>query len=113
MAGLVRVSLDDGGWLLAESGDEPAAGPVQAGRVTDAVQDLPATLRTVLAPVTQASRDVLAELRDIGPDEVRVEFGIRLTVAAGAVLTKGEAGCHLKITLGWSGGDGGDPRDGR
>ena len=107
MAGLVRVGLDGGGWLLAESADDDVAGPVKAGRISDAVQELPGNLRTVLSSVTQASREVLDELRDVGPDEVKVEFGVKLTVAAGAVLTKGEAACHLKITLGWSKGDGG------
>jgi hypothetical protein len=99
---LVRIGLQDGGWLLVESDERDVAGPVKAGRVTDAVQDLPANLRTMLRSVTQASREVLAELRDAGPDEVTVEFGLKLTVAAGAVLTKGEASCHFKVTLGWS-----------
>jgi NTP-dependent ternary system trypsin peptidase co-occuring protein len=99
---LIRIGLQDGGWLLVESEEPERAGPVQASRVTDAVQDLPGNLRTVLRSVTQASREVLAELRDAGPDEVKVEFGVKLTVAAGAVLTKGEASCHLKVTVGWS-----------
>jgi Trypsin-co-occurring domain 1 len=105
VAGVARFELDSGGWLLAESADDSAAGPVKAGRAADAVQELSGNLRTALAPITQASRDVLAELRDAGPDEVKVEFGVKLTVAAGAVLTKGEAACHLKITLGWSNGE--------
>jgi Trypsin-co-occurring domain 1 len=110
MAGLVRVELEDGGWLVAEAADvDDDAGPVKAGWVADAMQDVPGNLRAVLVPVTRASRELLAQLREAGPDEVKVEFGVRLTVAAGAVLTKGEAACHLKVTLGWcGGGPGGD-----
>lgn len=104
MAGLARVGLEEGGWLLVESGGDIAAGagPVKAGRVADAIQDMQGTLRAALVPVVRASREALAELRAAGPDEVKVEFGVRLSAAAGAVLTKGEAGGHLKVTLGWS-----------
>ena len=104
MAGLVRVGLDDGGWLLVEAADGGGPGQVKATRAGDLVEQLPATLRTALKSVTRASREVLAELREAGPDEVKVEFGVKLTASAGAVLTRGEAGCHLKVTLGWSGG---------
>jgi NTP-dependent ternary system trypsin peptidase co-occuring protein len=107
VAGLVRIGLEDGGWLVAESAEEDGAGgPVKAGRVADAFQEMPGNLRSVLGSVAQASREVLAELRDAGPDEVKIEFGVKLTVSAGAVLTKGEAACHLKVTVGWSGGGG-------
>jgi hypothetical protein len=106
MARLVRVELGNGGWLVAEAADDDddGAGPVKAGWAADVLQDMPGTLRTVLGPVTEASREVLAGLREAGPDEVKVEFGVKLTLAAGAVLTKGEAAGHLKITMGWSGG---------
>lgn len=105
MAGLVRVRLDDGGWLLVEAADGPAGpGPVKAGRAGDLVEEVSVALRAALRPVVAASREVLAELRDAGPDEVKVEFGVKLSASAGAVLTKGAAECHLKVTLGWSGG---------
>lgn len=109
MAALVQVDLDGGGRLLLESVETGAAGPVKAGRAADAVQQLQDSLRTVLRPVAQASREVLAELRTAGPDEVKVEFGVRLTAGAGAVVAKAEADCHFKVTLGWARGTGDEP----
>lgn len=101
MAALVQVGLGDGGRLLLES-VETSPGPVKAGRAADAAEELRGSLRSVLRPVAQASRDVLAEMRVAAPDEVRVEFGVKLTVGAGAVVAKSEAGCHFKVTLGWT-----------
>lgn len=101
MAVLVRVGLDGGGSLLLESAEASAAGPVKVGRAADAVEDLQDSLRAVLRPMAEASRDVLAELRSAGPDEIRVEFGVKLTASAGAVVAKAGAECHFKVTLSW------------
>ncbi|MEU4155165.1 CU044_2847 family protein [Actinoplanes sp. NPDC026670] len=102
MAALLQVALGDGGQLLLEAAETSPSGPVKVGRATDAVEELRESLRTVLRPVAQASRDVLAELRTAGPDEVKVEFAVKLTVGAGAIVAKSEAGCHFKVTLGWA-----------
>jgi Trypsin-co-occurring domain 1 len=85
---------------LVEAPAEPA-GPVKAGRVSDAIQELPASLQASLAPVKDAARAVLDQLREAGPGEVEVEFGVDLAVQAGAVITKSEAGCHLRVKLTW------------
>jgi len=104
MSGVARIGLDGGGTLTVEAAGPGAdGGPIQAGRVADGLQQMPETLRAALQPITQASRELLAELRSAGPGEVKVEFGVTLTAAAGAMIAKGEAGCHLKVTLTWSG----------
>ncbi|SHI22414.1 CU044_2847 family protein [Streptomyces sp. 3214.6] len=98
---LTRIPLDGGGSVLVE---QPAAawdGPVKAGRVGDAVRELPVTLQGALEPITQAARATLDQLRKARPDEITVEFGIDLAVEAGAVITKNQAGCHLKVTMCW------------
>lgn len=100
MAPLARIPLGGGGCLLVEA---PAAleGPVKAGRVSDAIHDLPGSLQEALEPVTAAARTTLDQLRKAGPDEIAVEFGINLAVEAGAVITKSGANCHLKVTMTW------------
>ncbi|MFI7295563.1 CU044_2847 family protein [Streptomyces sp. NPDC050121] len=98
---LTRIPLDGGGSVLVE---QPAAawdGPVKAGRVGDAVREMPATLQGALEPITQAARATLDQLRKARADEITVEFGIDLAVEAGAVITKSQAGCHLKVTMSW------------
>ncbi|KMS71420.1 hypothetical protein ACM01_27055 [Streptomyces viridochromogenes] len=100
MAPLTRIPLAGGGCVLVEA---PAAveGPVKAGRVSDAIRDVPGTLQEALEPVTEAARAALDQLRKARPDEITVEFGVDLAFEAGAVITKSQAGCHLKVTVAW------------
>ncbi len=112
MTPLTRIPLEDGGWLLVEEPGPPDAGPVKAGRVGDTVRQLPATLEGALEPVAEAARATLASLRKARPDEITVEFGVDLAFEAGAVITKTQAGCHLKVTMAWTNegaGGGGSP----
>ncbi|MGW1171580.1 CU044_2847 family protein [Streptomyces sp. NPDC002550] len=97
---VARLPLESGGWVLVEA-PATAPGPVKAGRVGDAIHDLPGSLQGALAPVTEAARATLEQLRRAGPDEIRVEFGVDLAVEAGAVITKTGANCHLKVTMTW------------
>ncbi|MFJ8694155.1 CU044_2847 family protein [Streptomyces roseolilacinus] len=76
-------------------------GPVKAGRVGDTLHELPGTLQEALGPIAEAARATLDQLRKAHPDSVAVEFGIDLMAEAGAVITKSQAGCHLKVTLSW------------
>ncbi|MER5352346.1 CU044_2847 family protein [Kitasatospora sp. NPDC002551] len=101
---LARVALEGGGSILFEASDE-AAGPVKAGRIGDAVRDLPVALSAALAPVTSMARTVLSHLREAGPAEVEVEFGVDLAAEAGVVVSRTETACHLTVRLVWRKGD--------
>ncbi|WP_304364726.1 CU044_2847 family protein, partial [Streptomyces viridosporus] len=41
------------------------------------------------------------------PDTVELEFGVKLTAEAGAIIAKGSAEGHLVVKLSWSPGQGG------
>jgi len=100
--GIARIGLDNGAWLAFEAVDDYEGGPVPAGRAAEALRDLPGTLGAAVKPIVEASQELVHEFRTASPDKVTVEFGVKLTVSAGAVLTKGEAEGHLKVTLSWS-----------
>ncbi|MFE9559380.1 CU044_2847 family protein [Streptomyces sp. NPDC006703] len=100
MTPLARIPLAGGGSILVEGPGLPV-GPVQAGRIGDAVHELPGSLQAALEPVTKAARATLEQLRKARPDEITVEFGVDLAVEAGAVITKSQAMCHLKVTMSW------------
>lgn len=100
MQGLLRVPLEDGGTILFEAVPE-SNGPVKAGRITDGIRELPRTLQESLVPVRETARAVLEQLKQAGPDEVEVEFGVDLSTEAGAVITKTEAAVHLKVRVLW------------
>ncbi|MCW7944397.1 hypothetical protein AAW14_20780 [Streptomyces hygroscopicus] len=94
------MALEDGGSVLVEA-PSGADGPVKAGRLGDAIQDLPLSLQAALRPVTDTARTVLRQLREAGPEELEVEFGVDLSCQAGALITRGEAACHLKVRATW------------
>ena len=108
MGTIARMPLEGGGSILVET-SSVSDGPVKAGRLGDAIQDLPNDLDKILAPVTDAARAILGQLRKAAPDEAGVEFGLDLSAQAGAVITKTTASCHLKVTLTWRSGDHGQP----
>ncbi|MEE1829420.1 CU044_2847 family protein [Streptomyces sp. SP17KL33] len=100
MAPLTRIPLDGGGSILVEQA-ATLDGPVKAGRIGDAVQEIPVTLQGALEPVTVAAQAALDQLRKARPDEITIEFGVDLAFEAGAVITKSQASCHLKVTVSW------------
>ncbi|MFP8960618.1 CU044_2847 family protein [Streptomyces nanhaiensis] len=117
MRDLARIPLENGGTVLFEAPPEPGAagagGPVKAGRIADTVREMPRTLQQTLAPVADTARAVLDQLRQAGPDEVEVEFGVDLSAQAGAVITKGGSSVHLKVRVLWNGGERGEGSTGR
>ncbi|MFJ4950799.1 CU044_2847 family protein [Streptomyces sp. NPDC088760] len=100
MTYLARIPLEGGGCLLVEA-SAAVEGPVKAGRISEAVHELPTSLQEALGPITQAARAALDELRKAGPDGIAVEFGLDLAVEAGAVITKGSASSHVRVTMTW------------
>ncbi|MGW2371617.1 MULTISPECIES: CU044_2847 family protein [Kitasatospora] len=101
VAALARMPLEGGGCVLIETPARPE-GPVKAGRVGDAIQELPESLQGALQPVTEAARATLDELRKACPDGITVAFGVDLAVEAGAVITKAAATGHLMVTMTWN-----------
>ncbi|MBB5926460.1 CU044_2847 family protein [Streptomyces echinatus] len=111
MAALTRILLDGGACVLVEQQVE-WDGPVKAVRIGDAVRELPVTLEGALEPATEAVHATLGQLRRGRPGEITVECGIDLAFEAGAVITKSQASCHLKVTVSSQGDGSGHPRAG-
>jgi hypothetical protein len=100
---VIWVRVDEG--PEREEGEGPS-GPVKAGRdaavaLEDRVYLAQETLERALVPVATAARSVLHAFKAMTPDEIKVEFGVELTAAVGAVLAKSGGGCHINVTLSW------------
>ncbi|MGW7794035.1 CU044_2847 family protein [Streptomyces bangladeshensis] len=80
------------GARLVSRGD----GPAQAAR----------TFEGALDGVRAAATAALRVFRDgsLRPDAVEIEFGVRLSAEAGAVIAKGSAEGHLLVKLSWAPG---------
>jgi hypothetical protein len=103
MGELLRFELDSGGAVLVEvADDEP--GIEQAARVDDLVVKARVSLENALDQVRAVANAAVARLRDLAeqPQQIQVEFGIRLNAEAGAVIARTQAEGHLQVTLTWT-----------
>jgi hypothetical protein len=101
MEGLVEFKTDDGAVIAVEAADDVAGsrlvsrdGTVQAAR----------TFEGALDGVRSAAEAALRVFRDgtLQPDAVEIEFGVKLSAEAGAIIAKGTAEGHLVVKLTWT-----------
>ncbi|CAL9571492.1 CU044_2847 family protein [Streptomyces sp. enrichment culture] len=102
MDGLMRFRTEDGATVVVEGVRDGSGarlvsrgdGPAQAAR----------TFEGSLEGVRAAAASALRVFRDgsLKPDAVELEFGVKLTAEAGAIIAKGSAEGHLVVKLSWS-----------
>jgi hypothetical protein len=102
MDGLVEFRTKDGTPVVVETAEDEsgsrlvarADGTVQAAR----------TFEGSLEGVRAAAASALRVFRDVtlNPDTVEIEFGVKLTAEAGALIAKSAVEGHLVVKLSWS-----------
>ena len=98
---LVEYQLEGGATILVEV-DLPEGGIQRAGRegeIVKATQSFDEALEHV-RPVAQKIISTLRTLTDV-PDEMTVEFGIKLGARAGVVIASADVEANYKLTLKW------------
>jgi Trypsin-co-occurring domain 1 len=102
MKALVKVPLEGGDAVLVEV-DDRIEGVVRSARPGEAVEALNENFQAALTRLQPMAQALVIKFRSMTerPDEVGVEFGIKLTADAGLVIahTSGEA--NFKVTLHW------------
>jgi hypothetical protein len=58
------------------------------------------TIRGALEPLRDAAREALDTFRDVNPDEIQLEFGVKFTASGRAILAQ-ENSSHLTVRLAW------------
>jgi hypothetical protein len=103
MSELMSIALSGGGEVLVEvSGNDP--GIRRASRAGDVIVASADSLQAALQPIRTAAEAALDAFRKAGPNEVEIEFGVRLTAEAGAVIAKSGMEGHLTVKLTWRDG---------
>jgi hypothetical protein len=99
---LVQFQVAGGGTVLVEV-DDQEPGVARASRVNDMVVQAKQSLEPALDSIRAMANVSLERLQDLAqrPDELEVEFGVRLNAEAGAVIAKTQAEGHLKVKLAW------------
>ncbi|MHC4115894.1 MAG: CU044_2847 family protein [Planctomycetota bacterium] len=81
---------------------EPEGGMVQAAR-TGEIAKASQTFEAALDRIKPAAGAIIAKLRGLGesPDEIDLEFGLKLSVEAGAFIASTGTEANLKVRLNW------------
>jgi hypothetical protein len=97
----VRFKLASGGSVVAEMDEIP--GVSRAGR-QDALITAQRTLEGALTEVRDAAAATIAQFQDMArkPDEVEIEFGVKLNAEAGAIIARTGMEGHFQVTVRWS-----------
>jgi hypothetical protein len=101
MSEVVRFGLADGASVLVEV-DDRSFGIERAGRAADGVIEAGRQLTEALGSVSEAAQASLQVLRRLGPDRLELDFGVKLSGEAGAIIAKTAAEGHFTVKLSWS-----------
>ena len=103
MKQLIEFPLQDGSSIIVEV-EQPEGGVVRAGRPGEVVAKAKETLEDALDKIQPAAQSIIAKLRGLhdAPDEIGVEFGIKLSAEAGAFIASAGVEANYKVTLKWS-----------
>src|SRR5690348_6133792 len=104
MKHLVKFSLEEGGSIVIEVDEPESEGTVRAGR-GDTIINANETLEKALNKVLPVTKSIVEKLRSIGnkPDEIEINFGVKLSTAAGAVIASASAEANFDVTVRWTG----------
>ena len=100
MTKLVEFRLESGGSVVVQV-DDHASGPVPVAQPGDFAAQAAMSFEQATAKLRQIASAVLAQVKDLGPQEVTVEFGATFSAEAGVILAKTAAEGSCKVTLGW------------
>lgn len=105
----MRWELEGGGSVLVETAREDVArgGWAPAGVGAGAIHEAKLRMDEALSHVRDVATTALKTFRELPvmPDEVEVEFGVKLASEAGAVIAKAKAEGQLVVRLRWQAPD--------
>lgn len=104
MKRLVEFPLEKGGSVVVEIEAPEGLGMAPAGRIEEALERAGQTFEEALDKIRPAVATVIQKLHALSdpPDKVEVEFGLKLSAQAGAVIAAASTEAHYKVTLTWN-----------
>ena len=103
MKKLVEFPLEDGTSILVEVEENEAGGVIKAARAGDTVEKASKTFEQAMDKVRPAASAIIAKIRGLhdAPDEVEVQFGLKLSAEAGAFVAAAGVDANYAVTLKW------------
>jgi NTP-dependent ternary system trypsin peptidase co-occuring protein len=104
VARFVEVPLPDGQSLVVEAAEEPSDEVIRAGHVRELTADIAESFEAALDRVRHAACVVVQRMRSMEsrPDEVSVEFAIKLGAEAGVVIARSAIEANLTVRIQWN-----------
>ncbi|MEU7647089.1 CU044_2847 family protein [Streptomyces huasconensis] len=104
MSELVRWESDAGPVVVEVDSRDPGFRSVSRRGDSEEIHDVEGRFESALGHVRGAALSALRTFREraLDPDAIELEFGVKLTAAAGAVIAKTSAEGHLTVRLTWS-----------
>jgi len=104
MRRLIEFPLEDGSRVVAEVDEPDARASIKRGdRLQESVEKAGQTFEAALDQIKPAAAVLISKFRAIhdAPAEVQVEFGLKLSAAAGALIASTSAEANFRVTLTW------------
>jgi hypothetical protein len=104
MGTLLELDVEEGESVLVEVDDAPARPVTRGGRSADVVIQASENLEQVVGRLGPAIRGIVSELREAAdwPDEVEVEFSVKLSSDANVIIARAGGEANFKIALRWA-----------
>ncbi|MGZ4847072.1 MAG: CU044_2847 family protein [Halobacteriota archaeon] len=97
---LVKYEVKKGQYVTIEV-DDPNVGLQPAARSYADPEESEEKFREALAQVKPLTEAVIDTLKELGPKQYQLEFGLKLTGKAGIVIASGEIEANFKLTMTW------------
>jgi len=105
MKRLVEFPLQEGGVITVEVDNAlaPAGNTVRGVNATAVMEKARQSFETALEGIKPAAGAIITKLRQMAdqPEQMSVEFGIKLSAEAGAVVASTGVEANFKVTLMW------------
>jgi hypothetical protein len=105
MKRIIEFPLEDGNSILVEVEEAEGPGMVPAGRRGEkgAPERAQQTFEDAVEKIRPAATAITKKLRALHdpPDQVAVEFGLKLNAQAGAIIAAASTEANYKVTLTW------------
>ena len=105
MKRLIEFPLDDGTTVLVETDDPLSGGAVVRGGVGPGamIERAETSFEAALGKIKPVATAFIAKVRDLtdAPEQVGIEFGIKLGAKAGAFIASADTEATFKVTMTW------------
>jgi hypothetical protein len=100
---LIEFDSADGTTVVVEMDEPEGEGMVRASRPGEIAEKARQTFEEAVARIKPAANAIVTQLRELAtaPDEIDVEFGIKLSVKAGAIIASTDAEANFKVAMRW------------